>query len=94
MKKKIVDLRGITDKKDLHELLKKKLRFPEYYGCNLDALYDVMTEPRYGMELTLLADDTTDSRLFDSLLETLRDAEESNSGLKVKVFRETEESKN
>ena len=88
MRKKIVDLRGIREKAELHELLKRKLRFPDYYGNNLDALYDVMTEPRYGMDLALLVDETTDSKLFDSLLETLKDAQEANSGLKVRVFRE------
>lgn len=91
MKKKIIDLRGIKEKKEMHDLLKRKMRFPDYYGNNLDALYDVMTEPRYGAELTLLVDETTDRKLFDQLLETLRDAEEANESLSVKVFRECKE---
>lgn len=27
-----------------HAYLREKMNFPEYYGCNLDALYDCLTE--------------------------------------------------
>ncbi|MBO4390643.1 MAG: barstar family protein [Lachnospiraceae bacterium] len=91
MKKKIIDLRGIKEKAELHELLKKKMRFPDYYGRNMDALYDLMTEPRFGAELTLLVDGSTDQKLFQLLLDTLKDAEENNPQLTVKVFREAKE---
>ena len=91
MKKKIIDLRGIKEKAELHELLKKKMRFPDYCGRNMDALYDLMTEPRFGAELTLLVDGSTDQKLFQLLLDTLKDAEENNPQLTVKVFREAKE---
>ena len=29
---------------DLHEILMKEFNFPDYYGKNLDALYDCLTE--------------------------------------------------
>ena len=28
---------------DIHNILKKQLSFPDYYGNNLDALYDILT---------------------------------------------------
>ena len=31
-------------KEDAHSYLKKKLAFPDYYGNNLDALYDCLTD--------------------------------------------------
>ena len=31
-------------KEDAHAYLKKKLAFPDYYGNNLDALYDCLTD--------------------------------------------------
>ena len=31
-------------KKELHSYLKKKLKFPDYYGENLDALFDCLTD--------------------------------------------------
>lgn len=34
----------MTNRDDAHEYLKKQLQLPEYYGKNLDALYDVLTE--------------------------------------------------
>lgn len=35
--------RNIPDKATLHRALAEQLDFPPYYGCNLDALYDVLT---------------------------------------------------
>lgn len=32
------------DKKDLHERIYEAMDFPEYYGNNLDALYDCLTD--------------------------------------------------
>ena len=40
-----IDLKNITSKEALHELLAKELSLPEHYGRNLDALHDVLTEP-------------------------------------------------
>lgn len=33
----------MTDKRRAHEYLKRKLRFPDYYGKNLDALWDMLS---------------------------------------------------
>lgn len=42
MKKKI-DVSRCDDIKKFHQKLKTELDFPNYYGENLDALYDVLT---------------------------------------------------
>lgn len=34
----------IRDREGLHELLQKTLDFPPYYGKNLDALFDCLTD--------------------------------------------------
>ncbi|MBD7911554.1 MULTISPECIES: barstar family protein [Clostridium] len=39
----ILDGREFTSKKELHEILKSKLKLPDYYGNNLDALWDCLT---------------------------------------------------
>ncbi|MCR5451461.1 MAG: barstar family protein [Lachnospiraceae bacterium] len=38
------DLSGCFSPDDIHGLIAEKLPLPEYYGGNLDALYDVLTE--------------------------------------------------
>ncbi len=39
----IIDGLMIKNKKQFHECIKNKMEFPEYYGNNLDALWDCLT---------------------------------------------------
>lgn len=39
-----LDTREFTDKEASHAYLKVMLDFPDYYGNNLDALYDCLTD--------------------------------------------------
>ena len=39
-----IDLDVFEDKKSFHRWLRDVCEFPEYYGCNLDALYDCLSE--------------------------------------------------
>lgn len=39
-----LDTREFTDKESSHVYLKDMLDFPDYYGANLDALYDCLTD--------------------------------------------------
>ena len=39
-----LDTERMIDREKAHEYLKEKLQFPEYYGRNLDALYDCLTD--------------------------------------------------
>ena len=39
-----LDFTNVGTKEELHALLKRELAFPEYYGNNLDALYDCLTQ--------------------------------------------------
>lgn len=40
----IIDMNGVYSADDFHGLLEEILPLPDYYGENLDALYDVLTE--------------------------------------------------
>lgn len=40
----LLDCSGIADARQLHEALHRALEFPEWYGNNLDALMDCLTE--------------------------------------------------
>lgn len=44
MKKYIVDFRKVNNREEAHEELKTSLNFPDYYGKNLDALNDCLSE--------------------------------------------------
>lgn len=44
MKKLILDSERISDRDSLHTTLKRVLNFPDYYGRNLDALRDCLTD--------------------------------------------------
>lgn len=52
-KKILISLAGIIDKKGLHEALKRALSFPDYYGGNLDALHDMLTEQGAGTRIVI-----------------------------------------
>lgn len=41
-----LNLSAVRTRKELHQYLKDKLRLPDYYGENLDALYDSLTESK------------------------------------------------
>ena len=40
----IIDAKRLTEKIQAHEYLQKLFSFPDYYGKNLDALYDCLSE--------------------------------------------------
>lgn len=40
----VLDFKDIKNKEELHKYLKEVLELPDYYGNNLDALYDCMAE--------------------------------------------------
>ena len=44
MEEKMIDCARIHSREDLHAVFREALTFPEWYGNNLDALYDCLTE--------------------------------------------------
>ena len=45
MKQLVIDGAAVESRAALHALLFKELTLPAYYGRNLDALYDCLTDP-------------------------------------------------
>lgn len=73
----ILDGRKMTDKQTLHAYLKEQCGFPEYYGNNLDALYDVLTDREEPLEIKLENAQELKERLCgygEAFIETLEDA--------------------
>lgn len=77
---------------DVHRLFQEAFSFPDYYGKNLDALYDCLSEVAEP-SLVLLSDaDVLRSRLgekYETLLLVLNDSLE-NPNLHLREFEETE----
>ena len=61
----------MTEKKSAHEYLKFMLDLPEYYGNNLDALYDCLSE---FSDLTLVIINADCGGYFKRLLPVMQDA--------------------
>ena len=77
-----INCSDITSAKQLHQKLARFLNFPEWYGHNLDALFDCMTELPSPTRLHLSSWDPAAS--WASGFETvLTDAQQSCPDLKV-----------
>lgn len=87
-------LQDIADKAALHDRLIQVLDLPDYYGRNLDALYDILTERGEQTILWVYPDADTAQRLngyAEALLNTLRDAAAENPALSLCIVDGTEE---
>ena len=81
-----LDCRKMTDKQATHAYLKQALALPDYYGNNLDALYDLMTDREEETVLVLGYWRQLGALLGDygiSLLETLREASEAHPKVEI-----------
>ena len=69
----ILDARKLTEKEKAHEYLQKVCSFPAYYGRNLDALYDCLSEIS-DLHIHLLHTKEADG-YFGKILSVLEDLE-------------------
>ena len=81
----LIDLENVHTKDDLHDLLAETLHFPDYYGRNLDALFDFLTEPHELYEICFKNTASAEDALggyFYAFKQTFADAEEESSFVK------------
>ena len=43
-RKYVVDFTNVNHYLEMHAVIKHSLKFPNYYGCNLDAFWDCLTD--------------------------------------------------
>ena len=83
-----IDGRLMFNRATVHEHLKRALSLPDYYGSNLDALYDVLTERVQPTDFVVSHVEMLDHQLgryAKALLGTLRDAAENNPAITVSI---------
>lgn len=89
MKTIYIDFSEIGDEQDFYQQLKQKLSLPENFGDNLDALYDSLTgfiELPLHLEFVNMSVNQLED--FETLLETLEEADEETEGFSFTYFLE------
>ena len=79
-----LDCREMTDKPALHAYLKEKLALPEYYGKNLDALHDCLTDLE-NVEITITSPDENGA-IFQRILRVFKAADRENETLYLNIL--------
>lgn len=80
-----IDFCAIKTYADFYEQLKQKIELPDYFGDNLDALYDVISgEVSLPMEIHFINMSLDQLEEFSNLLNTMKDLEQEIEDL---IFR-------
>ena len=86
VKEYLVDCGKLGERRAAHRYLVKTLEFPEYYGNNLDALFDCLTEKGECVILFKGAVELYESGGYGAkILKVMRDAAAANPLLKMAV---------
>ncbi len=86
MRKITLDIEKMRSLPMLHKYLHTALALPEYYGANLDALYDCLTEMSEPTELVVpkkVADEAYLGWYGQQFLQMLEDAAAENEALQI-----------
>jgi len=83
MKEIILDGNMLLNKETAHDYLKKMLELPEYYGENLDALYDCLTELQ-DVEITIYAKQQ-ENIYFNRMIRVFKEAAKENDKIIVNI---------
>ena len=83
MEKRIykIDLTGVDTYGEVHNRISKALSFPEYYGNNLDALHDCLTDLE-DIEITITSP-VEDGAVFQRVLRVFKAAAKENESFEL-----------
>ena len=87
----ILDGRLMTDRAALHDCLAEKFAFPDYYGRNLDALYDLLAAFPEPVCVTLMNANQLIAHLGrygSAFLRTMEDVSRDNARMTFSIFDE------
>lgn len=78
-----------STEEELHEFVQEQFNFPNYYGKNLDALYDALSEMSEKTQVTVsssIADEENLGEYGERFLTVLEEAAQDNTDLKIKII--------
>ena len=84
----VLDWGRLTAKEELHKFLMEELNLPAWYGRNLDALYDCLTEQAEDIEFLYSNEEQTEKGLENyskALKKVIQDAAKENPRIKVMI---------
>ena len=88
MKSVSLDAKNMVEKEKMHEYFAKKFDLPEYYGKNLDALFDCLCEINEPTLIKLKNENALDSATKESLIQLFRDVCSENALVKFEPLKD------
>ena len=82
MKKITLDFENISGKEEMHKYLAEKFEFPDYYGGNLDALFECLTDIAEPTAVNII---NAINDYDEQIINVITSAEEENDNLAVFV---------
>ena len=88
MKIVILDAKKMAEKENMHEYFAKKFDLPEYYGRNLDALFDCLCEINEPTLIKLKNEEFLYDSAKESLIRLFRDVCTENELVKFELVKD------
>ena len=88
MKSVILDAKEMAEKEKMHEYFTKKFGLPEYYGKNLDALFDCLCEINEPTLIKLKNENALDKSTKESLVTLFLDICAENEMVKFELVKD------
>ena len=88
MKNVSLDAKKMVEKEKMHDYLAKKFDLPEYYGKNLDALFDCLCEINEPTLIKLKNENALEVELKESLTQLFYDVCNENELVKFELVKD------